>query len=199
MASKDLNVVSIVGRLTRNSEFRVANNGTPVSNFSIAVNRRRKNGELWEDETNFFDVVFMGKGAERINMYLEKGRQVAIQGELHQRRWESEQGPRQSVEIWAQEIQLLAQSSQSQTAPSGGYQQNYGGGFNTYGQATSYQQSGMRAPSQDAFSQGAPSQVQGMPMGSQGQAMPQANKPQVFDKPQTTSGPESFEDDDFPF
>lgn len=191
MASKDLNVVSIVGRLTRNSEFRVANNGTPVSNFSIAVNRRRKNGEIWEDETNFFDVVFMGKGAERINMYLEKGRQVAVQGELHQRRWESEQGPRQSVEIWAQEIQLLAQSQMSQTAPSGGMPQGYGvqnsqfSRVGSYGQMPSYGQ-------QDASSQG-------MQQNGFGSAPSQSTATPSFEKTSPVSGPESFEDDDFPF
>lgn len=192
MASKDLNVVSIVGRLTRNSELRIANNGTPVSNFSIAVNRRRKNGEIWEDETNFFDVVFMGKGAERINMYLEKGRQIAVQGELHQRRWESEQGPRQSVEIWAQEIQLLAQSQMSQTAPSSGMPQSFSQNqqYNrpSYGQNTGY------APQ---------SPVQGMPgdvyQGSNANQNSVPTNPSADFAKEPSKGPESFEDDDFPF
>lgn len=194
MASKDLNVVSIVGRLTRNSELRIANNGTPVSNFSIAVNRRRKNGELWEDETNFFDVVFMGKGAERINMYLEKGRQIAVQGELHQRRWESEQGPRQSVEIWAQEIQLLAQSQMSQTAPSGG-------AMPANGSSSGYSQSQYnRSVGSYAQNTGYASQGPSVPPEYQGGASSTSPSGPSIDMAKAPSkGPESFEDDDFPF
>lgn len=120
MASKDLNSVALIGRLTRDSELRMANSGIPISNFAIAVNRRRKNGEEWTDEVNYFDIVFMGKGAEKINQYLLKGRQVAIIGELHQRQWTAENGVKRStVEVYAQEIQLLAQSNASQTAPMG--------------------------------------------------------------------------------
>lgn len=178
MSSKDLNTVSIIGRLTKDSEYRIANNGTPVSNFSIAVNRRRKTGEEWTDEVNFFDVVFMGKGAERINQYLLKGRQVAIIGELHQRQWVTAEGEkRSSVEIWAQEIQLLAQSATSQTAPQGFVPPSPYGGQTAPKMSYS---NGMGA--YDGATQGAGSSQ--MPQGASN----------------SNQGPETFEDDDsFPF
>jgi single-strand DNA-binding protein len=57
----DLNNLNIIGRLTRDAELKYTANGTAVSKFSIAVNRRRKNGDQWEDEANFFDVTLWGK------------------------------------------------------------------------------------------------------------------------------------------
>lgn len=186
MSSKDLNVVSIIGRLTKDSEFRIANNGTPVSNFSIAVNRRRRNGEEWTDEVNFFDVVFMGKGAERINQFLLKGRQIAIVGELHQRQWVTAEGEkRSSVEIWAQEIQLLAQTATSQTAPQPGYTPQYGM------QRPSYGASG------NSLDNSVPS-YQGNYQ--QRQTTPSSTSTQEGSRNNITSGPEAFDDDDsFPF
>lgn len=184
MASRDLNSVSIIGRLTRDSEYRVSNSGTPVSNFSIAVNRRRKSGEDWVDEVNFFDVVFMGKAAERINQYLVKGRQIAIMGELHQRTWQNADGEkRSSVEIWAQEIQLLAQSAASQGAVQGG-------AYNTTpytnypsGGGPGYQPAGYAERAQSSMQYSAPNPV---------------TQTKETDAPKYPS-PDAFEDDDFPF
>ncbi|MGP1438967.1 MAG: single-stranded DNA-binding protein, partial [Treponema sp.] len=45
----DVNHVVLVGRLTRDSELRYTQGGTPIVKFSIAVNRRKKTGEEWVD------------------------------------------------------------------------------------------------------------------------------------------------------
>ena len=111
MAS-DLNSVTIVGRLTRESEIRYSQNGGAIVRFAIAVNRRKRTADnRWEDEANFFDCVYFGKSAEGINQYLEKGRQVAIQGELRQNRWEQDGQSRSRVEIWVTNLQLLSSSN----------------------------------------------------------------------------------------
>ena len=107
----DINVVVLVGRLTRNAELRYPQNGGNASlRFSIAVNRSRRNasGE-WEDEANFFDCVYFTRSAESLSQYLEKGRQVAIQGELRQSRWEDQNGQsRNRIEIFVNPKNFLA-------------------------------------------------------------------------------------------
>ncbi len=71
--ANDLNVVALVGRLTRDSELRYSNGGMAICRFSIAVNRRKRSGDnKWEDEANFFDCSMFGKSAEALNQYLEK-------------------------------------------------------------------------------------------------------------------------------
>jgi single-strand DNA-binding protein len=107
--ANDLNVVALVGRLTRESELRYSSGGMAICRFSIAVNRRKRTGDnKWEDEANFFDCTMFGKSAEGLNQYLEKGRQVSILGELRQSRWEQDGQTRTRVEIAVNSLQLLA-------------------------------------------------------------------------------------------
>jgi single-strand DNA-binding protein len=103
-----INSVVIVGRLTRDAELKYTTSGQAVCKFSIAVNRRRKNGDQWEDEANFFDVVLWGKQGEALNQYLQKGKMIGVDGELRQERW-IDQGSqnRSRIEIVASNIQLL--------------------------------------------------------------------------------------------
>ena len=103
----DINHVVLVGRLTRNAELKYTNNGAAVSKFGIAINQRRKKDDQWVDESHFFDVVLWGKTAESLNQYLVKGKQIGLEGQLRQNRWEQDGQARSKVEIHALNIQLL--------------------------------------------------------------------------------------------
>jgi single-strand DNA-binding protein len=104
---RDINVVLLVGRLTRDSELKYTKSGMPIARFSIAVNRSRKQDDQWVDETSFFEVDYWGKGAESVNRYLTKGKQVGVEGELRQDRWEQDGQPRSKVIVNASNVQLL--------------------------------------------------------------------------------------------
>ena len=131
----DINQVMLIGRLTRDAELKYTTGGFAIGSFSVAVNRRRKNGEQWVDEVNFFDINLFGKSAETLNQYLVKGKQVAIQGELRQDRWEQDGQPRSKVVVVAENVQLLGGNSGSNAAG----QQFNGGGYNQNKQPNSYQ------------------------------------------------------------
>ena len=103
----DINHVVLVGRLTRDAELKYTAGGQAVCKFSVAVNRRRKNGEQWEDEANYFDVVLWGRQGESLNQYLTKGKTIGVEGELRQDRWQQDGQNRSKVEIVANNIQLL--------------------------------------------------------------------------------------------
>jgi single-strand DNA-binding protein len=103
----DVNRVVLIGRLTRDADLKYTAAGFAIANFSVALNRRRKNGEQWEDEAHFFDITVYGKTAETLKPYLIKGKQVAIDGELRQDRWEQDGQHRSKVMIAANNIQLL--------------------------------------------------------------------------------------------
>jgi len=104
----DINQVVLVGRLTRDVELKYTNTGFAIANLSLAVNRRVKKDDTWQDEGNFFNCVLLGKRAEALAQYLVKGKQIGIQGELKQDRWEQAGQPRSRVEIFVTNIQLLA-------------------------------------------------------------------------------------------
>jgi single-strand DNA-binding protein len=103
----DLNHVVLIGRLTRDAELKYTANGQAVCKFSIAVNRSRKNGDQWEEEANFFDIVVWGKQGESLNQYLVKGKMVGVDGALRQDRWQQDGQNRSKVEIVANYLQLL--------------------------------------------------------------------------------------------
>lgn len=114
---KDINVVALVGRLTRDSELKYTKSGMPVARFSLAVNRSVKRGETWEDEASFIDIDFWGKGAEAVNRYLTKGQQVAVEGELRQDRWNQDGQPRSKILVVASNVRLCGQGKAQDSAP----------------------------------------------------------------------------------
>ena len=120
----DINHVVLVGRLTRNAELKYTNSGAAVSKFSVAINQRRKKDDQWVEEAHFFDVVLWGKSAESINQYLVKGKQVGVEGQLRQNRWEQDGQARSKVEIFATNVMLLGSGSgggrQGSSAPAEG-------------------------------------------------------------------------------
>ena len=124
----DVNHVILIGRLTRDSALTYTSGGMAVCKFAIAVNRRRKQGEQWVDEASFFDIVLWGKSGESLYQYLVKGKQVAVEGELHQNRWQNEGKSMSKIEVNANNVQLL------------------GGDKNTQGSGSDARNSPSRAP-----------------------------------------------------
>lgn len=113
--ANDLNIVALVGRLTRESEMRYSDGGTPFLRFSIAVNRRKKSGDKWEDEASFIDCVMVGKSAESVHPYLEKGKQVSVSGSLRQSRWEHDGQNRSRVEVMVDSLYLIGGKNETGT------------------------------------------------------------------------------------
>ena len=73
----------IVGNLGRDPEMRYLPDGTPVTSFSVATNRRWSNQDGSQgEETTWFRVSAWNKQAEVAAQYLSKGRQVMIEGQL---------------------------------------------------------------------------------------------------------------------
>lgn len=112
----DLSIAVIVGRLTRDAELKYTTGGSPICSFSVAASSRKKKGDQWVDEPSFWDVELWGKQGESLNQYLVKGKQVAIEGQMRQDRWEKDGQPRMKVIINAQTVQLLGGGQDKQPA-----------------------------------------------------------------------------------
>jgi single-strand DNA-binding protein len=144
----DLNHVVLIGRLTRDAELKSIASGQSVCKFSIAVNRRRKNGDQWEDEPNFFDIVVWGRQGESLHQYLVKGKMVGVDGELRQDRWQQDGQNRSKVEIVANYLQLLGGNPGSGGSYSGGSSGgNHGNsGYGSGGASAPQQGHGLQSP-----------------------------------------------------
>ena len=116
--------LTIIGNLGTDPQMRYLADGTAVTNFSVATNRRWTNqaGEQ-QSETTWFRVSVWGKQGEACNLHLAKGRQVMVEGRL---RPDANGGPRlfernngsvgASYEVVAQTVQFLGSRSEgSQT------------------------------------------------------------------------------------
>ena len=156
-----LNQVVLVGRLTRDitsdeRSFAYLPNGTARANVSIAVNRSRKNGEQWVDEVSYFDVTIWGKTAENLKPYLQKGKQIAVDGYLRQDRWEKDGQKNSRIVIIAENVQLLggrAENGGGYDQPSGGFAPKFQPKQNSP-MGNSSMNSSMNAPMMDDISYG---------------------------------------------
>ena len=104
-----VNKVILVGRLGADPEVKYLTNGTTVANFRMATteNRVNKSGEK-TTFTEWHRIVAFGRLAEICGEYLNKGKQVYIEGRLRTRSWEDKDGnKRWSTEIVATQMQML--------------------------------------------------------------------------------------------
>jgi single-strand DNA-binding protein len=113
-----VNLVALLGNLTRDPELRYTPNGSAVCQFGLALHRRYRTaaGEL-QEETTFVEVVVWGKQAEVVSSHMAKGRGVLVEGRLQQDTWETEAGERRPrLKVVAQRVTFLPRNGAS-TAP----------------------------------------------------------------------------------
>lgn len=112
---RDVNSVTLVGRLTRDVELRALPSGTDVCTLRLAFSTSKKNPHTgdFEDKSNYIDVTIFGRQAASAARYLSKGRPVAVQGRLEWREWQDKDGgKRQSIEVVADHVQFLSDGQQ---------------------------------------------------------------------------------------
>jgi single-strand DNA-binding protein len=132
-----VNVVVLVGNLTRDPELRAIPSGTSICSLRVAVNDRVKDqtsGE-WTDKANYFNVDVFGGQGERCAQYLAKGRQIAVEGRLRWREWETQDGhKREAVTIVADNVQFIGpRDTNAAPAYGGAPQRSQGAPFNKEG------------------------------------------------------------------
>lgn len=102
-----LNRVVLVGRLTKDPEFRTTPSGVEVATFTLAVNRTYTNAQ-GEREADFINVVVFRKQAKNVNDYLSKGSLTGVDGRVQSRNYENNEGRRVFVtEVVADSVQFL--------------------------------------------------------------------------------------------
>lgn len=102
-----LNRVVLVGRLTKDPEYRVTPSGVSVSTFTLAVNRTFTNAN-GERQADFINCVVFRKQAENVNTYLHKGSLTGIDGRLQSRSYDNQEGRKVYVtEVVCESVQFL--------------------------------------------------------------------------------------------
>lgn len=111
-----LNTVTFVGRAGRDAEIRFLDSGKSVANFTMAVNRRKKDAEpLW------VKAEVWGKSAQVAADYVRKGGLVGITGEIDIDTWTDKQSgaTRSQLKVTVSDLRLLGSKGdgQQQGAP----------------------------------------------------------------------------------
>lgn len=112
-----MNNVSLIGRMTADPELRHTQGGTACTRFSVAVDRRVKQGE--EKQTDFINIVAWKQTAEFICKYFSKGQRIALTGSIRTGSYTDRDGnKRYSFEIWADNVEFCeskAEKAQNQS------------------------------------------------------------------------------------
>lgn len=96
-----MNKAILMGRLTADPELKHTPENTPVTSFTLAVNRTF--GQ--DQQADFIDIVAWRNTAELVCKWFCKGMQMAVCGRIQTRTWEDKQGnKRKSVEVVANEV-----------------------------------------------------------------------------------------------
>ena len=100
------NLVVLTGRLTADAELKYTQNNVPVCSFTIAVDRRHKQGE--ERQADFINIVAWRSTAEFISKYFSKGSMIGIEGSIQTRRYQDKDGNnRTAFEVVANNAQFM--------------------------------------------------------------------------------------------
>lgn len=83
-----MNKIIIKGRLTRDPELKTAGNGIELCKFTVAVDRRKQKDK--EKETDFFDCTAFGQTGVAISKYMNKGREILVEGRMESNKSEKD-------------------------------------------------------------------------------------------------------------
>ncbi|UOB20499.1 single-stranded DNA-binding protein [Macrococcus armenti] len=173
-----LNRVVLVGRLTKDPEYRVTTSGVSVATFTLAVNRTFTNAQ-GERQADFINCVVFRKQAENVNNFLHKGSLAGVDGRLQSRSYDNQEGRRVYVtEVVCDSVQFLEPKNANQSRSN-----------NTSDDYSSYDQGN--------YDQGSYGQTQGQNYQA---ANNQPNTSAPSNNPfANATGPVDISDDDLPF
>lgn len=111
------NKFMMVGNVGSAPEIRFTPTGSPVTSFSVAVNKVSvDSGGNTKKVTDWFRVKTWNKLAETCNQYLSKGKMVLVEGSIHISEYEKDGVKRQAIEVTAERVVFLSPSDKpSQT------------------------------------------------------------------------------------
>ncbi len=109
------NKVQLIGNVGGAPTITNLDSGKKVVRFSLATNEsfKNSNGEK-KTETNWHNIVAWGKTAEIIEKYVIKGKEIAIEGKLVSRSYETKEGEKRTItEVVVNEVLLLGSKNEN--------------------------------------------------------------------------------------
>lgn len=123
-----LNEVRLLGRSTKDAEFKTVGNDSKLATFRLVSNRRiKKRDGTYSEKATFVDCEVWGQRAEYAKDYIKRGTPVLIAGQLETDEWEKDGQKRSKLKIYCNSVQVerpkgngeTDQSSQAETVGAG--------------------------------------------------------------------------------
>lgn len=108
--SRSVNKVILLGNVGKDPEVKYTPSGTAVAKFSLALNEKfkDKSGE-WQEKTEWANCVAFARTAEIVGEYVQKGRQLYVEGRLQTSSWDDKESGQKKykTEIVVSEVVLI--------------------------------------------------------------------------------------------
>lgn len=112
MSNLSLNKAILSGRLTKTPELKQTPQGTAVTSFTIAIDRKYS-----KEETDFINCVAWKQVAEHICRFFQKGNSICVVGRIQNRAWEDNYGNRRiATEVITDEVYFVDSRSNEESA-----------------------------------------------------------------------------------
>jgi len=111
-----INSVRLMGRLGMDPEVRIFDSDRKVAKASLATNEVYRNaaGEKATD-TQWHSLIFWGHNADIAELYLKKGKEIAIEGRLATRNFTDKEGKRHfATEIIVNELLMIGKKDKEE-------------------------------------------------------------------------------------
>lgn len=108
--AKSINLVLIMGNLTKAPDVKMTTSGNTVAKFSLALNRSYKDRDgNWQEATDYVDIVAWGNLAEQVHERLDKGSRALVEGSLNTLSWQDKESGanRSKLEVLAKNVTFL--------------------------------------------------------------------------------------------
>lgn len=125
-----VNKVILVGNLGSDPEVRSTPSGQRVANFRLATSRSwtGQDGQR-QEKTEWHSIVVWGKQADIAERYLQKGKQIYLEGRLETRSWQDKEGQtRYKTEVICENFQMLGRAGDRNGEPGNDYPRDRGAG-----------------------------------------------------------------------
>ena len=126
--AEGVNKAILVGNLGKDPELSYTQNGTARCRFPLATSESYMNsaGEK-QERTEWHNIVVWGKLAETVSKFMQKGRQIYVEGRIQSRSWDDKEGQKRYItEINAAKVTFLGGRGEGGSQGGGGGYQ--GGG-----------------------------------------------------------------------
>ena len=114
--AKGVNLCILIGNLGKDPDVSYTPSGLAVAKFSLATTEKRKQGDEWTEETQWYRIVAFGKVAEVCGQYLTKGSTVYIEGKIKYGQYEKEGVKVYTTDIIVNILQMLGGKSEDAPA-----------------------------------------------------------------------------------